>query len=127
MPNASQGLHKVTSIPYRFRRPPVPKVRTPRGHRRRFNDLRAQIIADLGCTPTSIVERNLIHQAAALLLRCEQIQAAVANGEPVSAVLGDQCIRLSSEARRVVANLRKSAKRDATGPLRSKIAAEVPA
>jgi hypothetical protein len=121
MVNASQNPSGRT----RDRRPPVPKVRTPRSAARRFNDLRAQLVTDLGHEPTSIVEKGMIHQAAALLLRCEQIQAAVASGEPVSANLGDQCIRLSSEARRLVANLRKRAAHDdaaSPGPLRLKIA-----
>lgn len=73
----------------------------------------------------------MVDQAAALMLRGEQIQAAVASGHPVNVTLGDQCVRLSSEARRLVANLRKRAaedqpKQDHWSPLQSKIA-EVPA
>jgi hypothetical protein len=47
--------------------------------------------------------RSMVRQAAVLMLRSEQLQAAVIRGDPVN---DDQLIRLSSEARRAVDALR---------------------
>ena len=49
-------------------------------------------------------ERALVRQAASLTLRAEQLQAAVVNGESVNA---DVLIKMSSEARRLLARIRK--------------------
>ena len=54
----------------------------------------------------SVFEREQIRQAAAIMLRAEQLQAGIVNGEAVDA---DELIRLASEARRIVAGLHRRA------------------
>jgi hypothetical protein len=119
--------------PYRGRRPPVPKVRSPRSSARRFNDLLDHLTRDLGHEPRDLIEKGVLRQGAALLLRAEQLQAQIAAGGKVGVRVGDQCIRLASEARRLLAALGARAKRPATAPssawspLRSKVSDEVSA
>lgn len=89
---------------------------------RRFRDLVADLAHDLGLSgPLSTAEQGLLRQAAALTLRAEQLQAAVVCGKPVD---GDELIRLSGEARRIVASLRKRAPTSPHVPLRERLAAE---
>jgi hypothetical protein len=92
----------------RARRPrqPAPRRWTPLGSIRKFNELVTKLTAELGREPVNLVERELIRQAAALLLKAEQLQAGVVNGELVDA---DELIRLCGEARRIVASLHKRA------------------
>lgn len=52
----------------------------------------------------SLAEQAAIRQAAAMILRAEQLQAAVVNGEGVDS---GTLIRIASEARRLLASLRK--------------------
>jgi hypothetical protein len=74
---------------------------------RRFRDLIAELTIEAGGGEgLSAAERGAIRQAAAILLRAEQVQAAIVKGEPVD---NDEFIRLSGEARRVLAGLRKRA------------------
>jgi hypothetical protein len=90
-------------------RQPAPRVRTARGSIRKFNELVLMLTADFGRNPTPY-QAGLIRQAAALLLRCEQQQAAVVRGVVVSA---DELVRLSSEARRIMSGLSKQVDRPA--------------
>jgi hypothetical protein len=82
----------------RARRPrqPAPKRRTPRGAIRRFNGLVAKLAADRAL---GVVEIEMVRQAAAMMLRAEQLQAGIVNGEEIDP---DELIRLSSEARRAL-------------------------
>lgn len=109
----------------RARRPrqPAPKRRTPLGSIRRFNDLVIQFARDLGGVDLlTAAERELLRQAAAMSLRAEQLQAAVVQGEQVD---GDELIRLSGEARRILTTLRKRApEQQRYVPLRERLAAE---
>src|SRR5271167_2328932 len=98
---ASQSATK----PARRPRQPSPRRRTPLGSVRRFNELTVLFARELGITPTT-AEREQLRQAAALVLRAEQLQHAIIRGEQVAT---DELIRLSSESRRVLAGLRKRA------------------
>jgi hypothetical protein len=85
----------------RARRPrqPAPKRRTPRGAIRRFNGLVAKLAAERGAGTLGVVEFEMLRQAAAMMLRAEQLQAGIVNGEEIDP---DELIRLSSEARRAL-------------------------
>lgn len=90
---------------------------------RRFRDLVAELTAEVGgADDLSAAERSAIRQAAALMLRIEQVQALIVRGEPVD---NDVLIRLSGESRRLLAGLRKRAPqspKDAPwSPLRSRL------
>jgi hypothetical protein len=50
----------------------------------------------------SVFEREMVKQAAALVLRGETLQAAVVAGEPVNY---DELVRVTSEMRRVMSSL----------------------
>ena len=64
--------------------------------------------ADLGgLSNLTEAERGLVRQAAALTLQAEALQGAVIRGEPVNP---DELIRLTSEARRTLASIRKREK-----------------
>jgi hypothetical protein len=114
------------------RRPPLPKARTPLSAARRFGALVEQIVSDLGHEPRDIIERQLVESAASLMLRAEQLQAGIVSGELRGVRMGDQAIRASSEARRILHHIRKRAAEDAKqttpspaptwSPLRSQIA-----
>jgi hypothetical protein len=72
---------------------------------RRFRDLIAELTAEAGgAEGLSAADRSAIRQAATIMLRAEQVQAAIVRGEAVDS---DTLIRLSSEARRVLAGLRR--------------------
>jgi hypothetical protein len=72
---------------------------------RRFRDLVADLIREQG-RELSISEIGLIRSAAALLVRSEELQAAAVRNEDLD---GDELIRLTSEARRLLQLLRRSA------------------
>ena len=72
---------------------------------RRFRDLVADLMAEQD-RDLSISEIGLIRSAAALLVRSEELQAAAARNEDLD---GDELIRLTSEARRLLQLLRRSA------------------
>jgi hypothetical protein len=84
----------------RARRPrqPAPKRRTRRGAIRRFNGLVAKLAAERGAGTLGVVEFEMLRQAA-MMLRAEQLQAGIVNGEEIDP---DELIRLSSEARRAL-------------------------
>ena len=89
---------------------------------RRFRDLIAELTAEAGGREgLSAAECSAIRQAAAMMLRAEQVQAAIVKGEFVD---NDELIRLSGEARRVLAALRKRADAKPHIPLRDRLAAE---
>jgi hypothetical protein len=72
---------------------------------RRFRDLIADLSREYcGEGALSTAEFGLIRQAAAMTLQAELLQARIVRGEAVNA---DELIRLSSEARRIMTNLRK--------------------
>ena len=114
----------------RARRPrqPAPRRRTPLSAVRRLNDLVFDFAAELGgIDRLSTVEREMVRHAAALMLRAEMMAAAVVRDEQVD---GDELIRLSGEARRILTALqkratgeRKSAPDDLAAYLRAKSAA----
>jgi hypothetical protein len=94
---------------------------------RRFRELVEQFEAELG-TDLSAADRELVKTAAGLVLRREQMEQAVINGQPVD---DDQLVRVASESRRALATLRaKAAKAKPAGPnlheyLAAKYGAEV--
>jgi hypothetical protein len=69
---------------------------------RRFRDLVDDLIAEQD-RELSISEIGLIRSAAALLVRSEELQAAAVRCEEID---GDELIRLTSEARRLLSSLR---------------------
>lgn len=94
---------------------------------RRYRDLIADFANELGGTnQLTTAEQGLLRQAATLTLRAEQLAAAVVRGEAVD---GDELIRLSGEARRILTSLRKRAGASPTThiPLRDQLAAEAAA
>jgi hypothetical protein len=93
------------------KRLPAPKFRTPRAAIRRFNDLITRITHDhLGGRELLTVEREMVRQAAAIMLRTEQLQAGIVKGEAINP---DELIRLSSEARRVLRSIKAGVKQEA--------------
>jgi hypothetical protein len=79
---------------------------------RRFRDICRSYEIDFGGNVTE-VERDLIRQAAALVVRSEQMQADLILGKPVS---NDELVRVSSTAKRLLETIRaKADKRKPTG------------
>jgi hypothetical protein len=74
---------------------------TPLTAIRRFNALVAKFTAEAerGRRELHVAEREMVRQAAAIMLRAEQLQAAIVSG---AAINPDELIRLSSEGRRVL-------------------------
>jgi hypothetical protein len=102
--------HVVTTIlksakRVRRKRLAAPKFRTPLASIRRFNDLVTQFTREVG-RELLAGEREMVRQAAAIMLRAEQLQAGLVKGEPVNP---DELIRLSSEARRALRIIKASA------------------
>jgi len=94
--------------------------RSPAG--RRYRDLIRAFEAEIG-GPITEVERGLIRQAAALMLRSEQMQSDVVNGHAVNA---DELIRLAGTARRMLETLQSKAekrKSSAAVPMRDRLRA----
>lgn len=100
---------------------------TPRARRRRLNSLIRELALDFGLDlkAVTLAERGVLHQLGTLLLHIEVSADQLVGGAVVDA---DVCIRLTSEARRLLAGLRKRAGRDAPlrtappwSPLRSRI------
>ncbi len=72
---------------------------------RRFRDLHADLLRDLGGAPAlTTMQRGLVRQAAALQLQAEQLQAAVVRGDTVDS---KDLIRVSGEASRILTGLAK--------------------
>jgi hypothetical protein len=87
---------------------PGRKARTTLARRRRLNALVRELARDLGfeLTAVTLAERGVLHQCATLMLQVEVAQDALVRGAVVDP---DTTIRLSSEARRLLAGLRKRA------------------
>jgi hypothetical protein len=105
------------------------KRKTPLARRRRLNQLIRELALDCGFDPSDVTlaERGVLHQAAAFLLQVEVSSDALVRGVAVN---DDTMIRLASEARRLLAGLRKRVGRDASqsaplpwSPLRARLAA----
>jgi hypothetical protein len=92
---------------------PASSCRAPTGARWLPSDSAASetFAAELGGQLTEI-DRSLIAQAANLVLASERFQADVVNGAEISA---DALVRVSSEARRILATLRTKAKNKPAG------------
>jgi hypothetical protein len=90
------------------------KRKTPLARRRRLNLLIRDLATDLGFDPASVTlaERAVLHQAATLMLQVEVAQDALVRGMVVNP---DTTIRLSSEARRLLAGLRSHAPVESDG------------
>jgi hypothetical protein len=85
----------------------LPGVDGRSSNARRFRDLIAELTAEAGGNDAlSPTERGAIRQAAAVMLQAERMQGAIVRDEPVD---NDTLIRLSGEARRLLAGLRKRA------------------
>ncbi len=96
---------------------------------RRFRDLVAALKAEYAADhELTAAELGAIRHVAAMMLHAEQLQAAVVKGESVDS---DKLIRLSGEARRLLATLRKRVaapdKAPPWSPLRSRLAQEAAA
>jgi hypothetical protein len=88
---------------------------------RRYRDLIDLFTAEVGSVLTQF-EQAMVKQAAALAVQGEQMQAAIVNGEAVNS---DDLIRLSSEVRRILAEIAgKAGKRKPAGPTLSQYLAE---
>jgi hypothetical protein len=98
--------HVVTTVQkpakrVRRKRLPAPKSRTPRAAIRRFNDLVTRFTREMN-RELLVGEREMVRQAAAIMLRAEQLQAGIVRGEAIDP---DELIRLSSEGRRVLRSI----------------------
>ena len=107
----------------RRKRLPAPKCRTPLASIRRFNSLVTLFIRELG-RDLLTAEREMVRQAAAIMLRAEQLQAAIVTGAEIDP---DELIRLSSEGRRILRSIKAGAKLETPpplwSPLRSRLSA----
>ena len=79
-------------------------------HARRFRDLVLAYESEIG-GPLTESESGLVRQAAALALRCEQLQAAIVRGEVID---DDLLVRISGTAKRMLGAIAVKAK-PATG------------
>lgn len=71
---------------------------------RRFRDLVDDLTTKAGgAGALAPLERALIRQAAALMLRTEQLQASIVRGDTID---DDKLVRVSGEARRVISSLK---------------------
>jgi hypothetical protein len=84
------------------------KRKTPLARRRRLNHLIRELALDCGFDPSNVTlaERGVLYQAAAFLLAVEVSSDALVHGTTVN---DDVMIRLASEARRLLAGLRRRA------------------
>jgi hypothetical protein len=111
-PSPSRRSHKGNRSAFTAKRWVLADVDMRRPSGRRFVDLCKGFAKEIGVDLTE-AERALIRQAAAMTLQAELLQAALARGEPVNA---DDTIRLSSEARRILASITaRAARRKAPG------------
>src|SRR4029077_17369400 len=85
-----------------------PQRKTPLARRRRLYALVRELADNLGFDPESVTraERAVLHQCATLMLQVELAQDQLVGGDIVDP---DTVIRLSSEARRLLAGLRTRA------------------
>ena len=108
--NRSDQFRRVSLLTQRR-----PKRKTALARRRRLNQLVRELARDLGFDlgAVTLAERGVLHQCATLLLQVEVAQDQLVGGALVDP---DTCIRLSSEARRLLTGLRKRAKQGAPQP-----------
>jgi hypothetical protein len=101
--HAERDIASVPKLAKRKQRKrlPAPKFRTPLAAVRRFNDLIFQFSREMD-RELLAGEKEMVRQAAAIMLRAEQLQAGLVMGEPINP---DELIRLSSEARRALRTL----------------------
>lgn len=99
--------------------------KTALARRRRLNAITRELATDLGFeNEVTLAERGVLHQAATLLLQVEVAGDSLVSGATLDP---DTCIRLSSEARRLLSALRKRAVRivaPLSSPLRSRLLAK---
>ena len=103
--NRTNRSRKVALVQRRQRRS------TPRARRRRLNALIRELALDFGLDlkAVTLAERGVLHQLGTLLLQIEVSADQLVGGATVDA---DVCIRLTSEARRLLAGLRKRSGQD---------------
>jgi hypothetical protein len=107
--NCNARHRKASSVIGRYR----PR-KSALARRRRLNRLVRELADDLGFERLTMAERSVLFQCATLTLQTELMQEAIVRGEPVS---GDELIRLSGEARRMLIGLRKRVKEgEPSGP-----------
>jgi hypothetical protein len=92
---------------------------TPLARRRRLNSLIRELALDFGLDlkAVSLTQRGVLHQLGTLLLQIEVSADQLVGGATVDA---DVCIRLTSEARRLLAGLRKTAIEKPRVPVRER-------
>ena len=102
---AHDGPRTVSAVVRR----PDRKARTRLARQRRHNELVRQLALDLGfqLAAVTLAERGVLHQCATLMSQVELAQDTLIRGDGI--IDPDVCIRLSSEARRLLAGLRKRA------------------
>jgi hypothetical protein len=108
--------------------PHHPPRTTPLARRRRLYRIIRELALANGFDPAAVTltERSALHQAATLMLQIEVAQEQLVAGTTIDS---DVCIRLSSEARRILTGLRRRAPApDAAprrpGPLLTRLARE---
>src|ERR1700730_2291718 len=93
---------------------------------KRYRILVQQFSDELGGSTLSAVDAGLVRQAAAIMLRSEQLQAQIIAPDPAVQVDGDEIVRLSSECRRILVSLKsKAAKNKPTRPTLHELLASV--
>jgi hypothetical protein len=80
---------------------------------RRFKRLCRSFTEELGSGDLPEIDRQLIAQAAGMLIRAEQIRAGILVGHAVD---GDEAVRLGSECRRILNSLRAKATKNKPAP-----------
>ena len=93
---------------------------------KRYRALVEQFTHELGGGTLSAVDAGLVRQAAAIMLRAEQLQTQIIAPDPGVKVDGDEVVRLSSECRRILVSLKAKAikNRPPQGALAAHIAAK---
>jgi hypothetical protein len=99
--NHVSTVSQMTTKPSRRPRQPAPRRRTRLASIRRFNGLVLKFSQELlgARDALTAAEHEMVRQAAAMMLRAEQLQAAIVSGEPVDP---DELIRVTSEMRRAI-------------------------
>jgi hypothetical protein len=110
-----ETARQTTAKPSRRPRLTAPHKLSPRASVRRFNGIVHKLTAELlrGRTVLAAGEREMIRQAAALMLRAEQLQADIVAGDSVN---DDELIRVTSEMRRAIRALNPTEEGRASAP-----------
>jgi hypothetical protein len=102
---------------------PLPRVDGRTLPAERYRALLEEFEAEIGGS-LSAIDRAMLAQAAALVVRSEAIQADIVAGKAPDT---DEAVRLASESRRILASLRAKAKAKPAGPtLQEYLAANYP-